>query len=69
MRISYDPRYDILYIRLGEAEKVRCKDVDEDITMDMDEQDRLVGIEILSASKHLDLSLLLPVEIRKEALR
>jgi len=32
-------------------------------------QDRLVGIEILSASKHLDLSLLLPVEIRKEALR
>ena len=27
------------------------------------------GIEVLSASEHIDLSFLLPVEIRKEALR
>ena len=69
MRISYDTKYDILYLKLGEAEKVYCKDVDEDITIDIDEQGRLVGLEIISASEHVNLSLLLPVEIRKEALR
>jgi uncharacterized protein YuzE len=69
MRISYDTKYDILYLKLGEAEKVYCKDVDEDITMDIDAQGKLVGLEIISASEHVNLSLLLPVEIRKEALR
>ena len=69
MRISYDTKYDILYLKLGEAEKVYCKDIDEDITMDIDEQGRLVGLEIISASEHVNLSLLLPVEIRKEALK
>jgi len=69
VRISYDPIYDVLYIKLGGAEKVYCKDVEEDITMDIDAEGKLVGIEILSASEHLDLSLLLPVEIKKEALR
>lgn len=69
MRISYDPIYDILYLKLSEAEKVICKDVDDNITVDMDAQGRLVGIEVLSASEHLDLHFLLPVEIRKEALK
>lgn len=69
MRISHDQKYDILYLKLGEAEKVICKDVDEDITVDIDAQGKLVGIEVLSASEHIDLSFLLPVEIRKETLR
>jgi len=36
MRITYDPKYDILYLKLGNAEKVLCKDIDEDITIDID---------------------------------
>ncbi len=43
--------------------------MEEDITIDMDEKGRLVGIEVLSASEHVDLSLLLPVEIKKEVFR
>jgi len=69
MRISYDQKYDILYLKLGEAEKVYCKDIDDDITVDIDANGKLVGIEVLSATEHIDLSYLLPVEIRKEALR
>jgi len=69
VRITYDPKYDLLYLKLGEAEKVFCKDIDEDITLDLDAMGRVVGIEILSASQHLDLKALLPVEIREEALR
>jgi uncharacterized protein YuzE len=56
MRITYDPKYDILYIKFGNAEKVICKNVDEDITIDLDEQGRLSGIEILSASERIDLN-------------
>ncbi len=68
MRITYDPKYDLLYLKISEAEKVLCKEVDEDITFDIDAESKLVGIEILSASKHIDLGSLLPVEIKKEAL-
>jgi uncharacterized protein YuzE len=69
MRITYDPKYDLLYIKFGEAEKVLCKEVDEDITFDGDEGGKLVGIEVLSASEHLKLDTLLPVEMSTGALR
>jgi len=69
MRISYDPKYDILYIKLGKAKRVFCIEVDEDITFDVDQSGKLVGIEILSASERLDLKSLLPVEINKETLK
>lgn len=65
MRITYDPKYDSLYLKIGEAEKVLCKEVEEDISLDMDAQGKLVGIEVLSASEHLDLKQLLPVELTK----
>lgn len=65
MRITYDSRYDILYLKIGDTEKVLCKNVDEDISLDLDACGKLVGIEILSASEHLDLGQLLPVEIIK----
>jgi uncharacterized protein YuzE len=69
MKISYNPKYDILYIKLGKAKKVFCIEVDEDITFDVDQSGKLVGIEILSASERLDLKSLLPVEITKETLK
>jgi len=69
MRITYDPKYDVLYLKLGETEKVYCKEIDEDITMDLDAAGKLAGIEILSASKHINLSTLLPIEVKKEVLR
>jgi uncharacterized protein YuzE len=68
MRITYDPKYDLLYIKLGIAEKVLCKEIDEDITIDVDASGKLTGIEVLSASEHLELSTLLPVEMVKGSL-
>ena len=66
MRITYDPKYDLLYLKFGEVEKVLCKEIDEDITLVLDAQGSLVGIEILSASEHINLSHLLPVEMTRE---
>lgn len=69
MRITYDPKYDTLYMKIGEAEKVLCKEVDEDISIDIDAEGKLVGIEVLSASEHINLEQLLPVEITKKTAR
>lgn len=37
------------------------KRVTEDIVLDMEGEDKIVAIEILNASKHIDLSKVLPI--------
>jgi uncharacterized protein YuzE len=62
MNISYDDRTDLLYIRLDDRKQdVVNRRVSEDIVLDMGAGDRIVGIEILDASKHIALEKLLPV--------
>jgi len=64
MRVHYDEKIDLLYIRLDEKkQKVINKRIFEDIVIDMGKDDKIVGIEILDASKHLDLQNLLPLKI------
>ena len=64
MKITYDSRYDILYLKLAEGTpSVITKHLDEDISLDMDEAGRIAGIEVLAASKHVDLSAILPVSV------
>ncbi len=62
MRISYDAKSDLLYLRFDERrQEVVNKQVAEDVVLDLGAEDRIVGIEILDASQHLDLSHLMPV--------
>ncbi|MEW6201601.1 MAG: DUF2283 domain-containing protein [bacterium] len=61
MKILYDDKADLLYIRFDEREQdVINRRVSEGIVLDIGEGDRIVGIEILDASKHLSLEKLLP---------
>jgi uncharacterized protein YuzE len=63
MRVFYDDRSDLLYIRLdGRTQEVLNKRVSEDVVLDIGEGDRIIGIEIMDASKHVHLDRLLPVE-------
>jgi len=63
MIISYDTVADLLCLRFDDRrQEVVNKRVSEDVVLDMGEDDKLVGIEILDASTHLDLGKLLPVE-------
>jgi uncharacterized protein YuzE len=63
MKISYDDKKDLLYIRFDEKKQdVVNKRVAEDIVLDIGMKDKIVGIEILEASKHIDLMSLLPIE-------
>jgi len=62
MKISYDPKYDLLYIKFSEGfHQVETKRLSDDIAIDFDEAGKIAGIEILSASKYLDLASLLPI--------
>jgi uncharacterized protein YuzE len=62
MQILYDVRKDLLYIRLDDQKQaVINQRLSEDIVLDLGEGDKIVGIEILDASRHLNLERLLPV--------
>jgi len=62
MNILYNDKTDLLYIRLDDRkQKVLNKRVSEDIVLDIGEEDKIVGIEILDASKNLHLEKLLPI--------
>lgn len=63
MNVLYNDRTDLLYIRLDEKkQEVINRRVSEDIVLDIGEDERLIGIEILDASKHVNLERLLPVK-------
>ncbi len=62
MQILYDAKKDLLYLRLGDRkQEINNKRISEDMVLDLGEGDRIVGIEFLDASKHLNLASLLPV--------
>lgn len=55
MKIEYDKEADALYIQLREAYVDDNIDIEEGITVDLDEKRHIVGIEILDASRKLSL--------------
>jgi len=63
MEILYNTETDLLYFRLDDRkQQVINRRVSEDIVLDVGEDDRIVGIEIIDASRHLNLERLLPVK-------
>ncbi len=53
MDLTYDGQVDALYIQLTGAKPVRGMDIEEGVTVDLDSQGHIVGIEILDASERL----------------
>ena len=63
MNISYNDKTDLLYIRLDDRKQnVINKRVSENIVLDIGEGDRIIGIEIINASKNVTLERLLPIK-------
>lgn len=58
----YNVKTDLLYLRLDDQKQVINERLSEGIVLDMGEDNRIVGIEILNVSKHLNLERLLPVK-------
>jgi uncharacterized protein YuzE len=63
MHVTYNDKTDLLYIRLDDRKlDVINRRVSDDVVLDIGEGDRIIGIEILDASKHVSLDRLLPVK-------
>jgi uncharacterized protein YuzE len=63
MKIEYSKNTDALYIRLREAEIGDSVDIEEGVTVDLDEKGHIVGVEILDASEKMDISDLVNINI------
>ena len=62
MKIEYDDKSDLLYIRFDETiQKVINQRVSDNIVLDIGENNKIVGIEILDAMDVINLGNLLPV--------
>lgn len=58
----YNDKADLLYIRLDDKkQEIINRRVSEDIVLDIGEDEKIVGIEILDASKHVSLEKLMPI--------
>ena len=63
MEIRYNAKADLVYIRLDDRKQdVMNRRSTDDIVLDIGADDRIIGIEIMDASKHLNLADLLPVK-------
>ena len=63
MKVTYDDKSDMLYIRLDQSKQdIMNRRVTEDVVLDIGDGDKIIGIEILEASTHVDLSKILPIQ-------
>jgi uncharacterized protein YuzE len=53
MRITYDPEGDVLYIALRDVPAVDGIDIEEGVSVDLDDKGHIIGVEILDASERL----------------
>ena len=63
MKIEYSKDVDALYIRLRGAQIEDSMDIEEGVTVDLDEKGHIVGIEILDAGEKMNLPDLVNVSL------
>jgi len=51
MRLKVDPEADALYLRLDDSKIMESEEVSPGIVLDFNEQNQVVGVEILELSK------------------
>jgi len=65
VKIEYDPEADALYIQIREVHPHDNIDIEDGVTVDVDAEGHIVGVEILDASKRLSPSDLTNITIQK----
>jgi len=58
MKLNYDRETDSLYIDLNARPSVDSREVQDGVVIDLDDEGRIVGIDIQHASQILDLATL-----------
>ena len=65
MRIEYDPEADALYIQLRQAQVEDNIDIEDGVSVDLDGDKHIIGIEVLDASKRLSATDLSSISIER----
>ena len=68
MRLIYDPKSDTLSIRLRSARIHRSEAIDDGVSVLLDNEERVIGFELLNARKRLTLEELANVTYENLAL-
>jgi len=63
MRVHYDAEVDAVYIALGTQKPDGVAEISEDVNLDMTSENKIVGIEILHASKKMNIKTILSYEL------
>lgn len=63
MRVYYDKEVDALYIKLGSKLPDGVIEISEGVNLDTTSEGKIVGIEILNASKKMDIKTILSYEL------
>ena len=63
MKVLYDNEVDALYIKLGNQKPDGVIEISEGVNLDTTSEEKIVGIEILNASKKLDLKTIFSYEL------
>ena len=59
MKVFYDNEVDALYLRLGEGKPEGVVEIWDGVNLDVASDGKLIGIEIIEASKKLDIETIL----------
>jgi uncharacterized protein YuzE len=59
MKVYYDDEVDALYLKLGDETPNGVIEISEGVNIDTTSENKLVGIEILNASRRIDLKTML----------
>ena len=63
MRVHYNSEVDAIYIKLGNEKPDGVVEIAEGVNLDTTSKNRIVGIEILNASKRINIKTILSYEL------
>jgi uncharacterized protein YuzE len=63
MKVHYDAGVDAVYIKLGSQKPDGVVEISEGVNLDTTSENRIVGIEILNASKKMNINTILSYEL------
>ncbi len=63
MRVHYDSEVDAIYIKLGNQKPEGVVEISDGVNLDTTSGDKIVGIEILHASKKMNIKTIFSYEL------
>jgi len=63
MRVYYDNEVDAIYIKLGNQKPEGVVEISEGVNLDTTSENKIVGIEILNASKKMNIKTIFSYEL------